>query len=330
MRQTQRSPEGPRHLHTQSCLTLCDPMDYTVHGILQARVLEWIAIPISRGSSQPRDQTQDELGRTERSKGVAGGSHHCAVSSEKTTLHELSSLGKGVDQGSKMVLLSLKVTSSEPCEPLNSSLRDPLDIKGLAKDLHVEEKEEVCVLSGVIKRSASIISDSGIESEPSSVAWSEARSRTLELPSDRDFLHQLVRRHALHRNSLEGGHTESNTSLPSGIQASLTSISSLPFEEEERELALTKLTKSVSAPQISSPEESAEDADSTQHGGGPSETSAVPTQSTNPSGCHLRAVGSVASIHAAQIQEYDEVLRRVEQTWASQSPASPYSAEAKV
>uniref|UniRef100_A0AC11E2D3 Family with sequence similarity 135 member B n=1 Tax=Ovis aries TaxID=9940 RepID=A0AC11E2D3_SHEEP len=228
------------------------------------------------------------LGRTERTKGIAGGGHHSAVSSEKTTLHELSSLGKGVDQGSKVVLLSLKVTPSEPCELLNSSLRDPLDIKGSPKDPQAEEKEEVCVLSGVIKRSASIISDSGIESEPSSVAWSEARSRTLELPSDRDFLHQLVRRHALHRNSLEGGHTESNTSLPSGIQASLTSISSLPFEEEERELALTKLTKSVSAPQISSPEESAEDADSTRHRGGPAETSAVPTKSTNPSGHCLR------------------------------------------
>ena len=33
-------------------------MDYTVHGILQARILEWVAIPFSRGSSQPRDQTQ--------------------------------------------------------------------------------------------------------------------------------------------------------------------------------------------------------------------------------------------------------------------------------
>ena len=39
----------------QSCLTLCDPMDYTVHGILQARILEWgVVFPFSRGSSQPR------------------------------------------------------------------------------------------------------------------------------------------------------------------------------------------------------------------------------------------------------------------------------------
>ena len=42
----------------QSCLTLCDPMAYIVHGILQARILEWVAFPFSRGSSQPRDQTQ--------------------------------------------------------------------------------------------------------------------------------------------------------------------------------------------------------------------------------------------------------------------------------
>ena len=40
------------------CLTLCDPMNYTIHGILQARIPEWIAVPFSRRSSQPRDQTQ--------------------------------------------------------------------------------------------------------------------------------------------------------------------------------------------------------------------------------------------------------------------------------
>ena len=42
-------------LVAQLCPTLCDPMDYTVHGILQARILEWVVIPLSRGSSQPRD-----------------------------------------------------------------------------------------------------------------------------------------------------------------------------------------------------------------------------------------------------------------------------------
>ena len=42
----------------QLCPTLHDPMDYTVHGIFQARILEWVSVPLSRGSSQPRDQTQ--------------------------------------------------------------------------------------------------------------------------------------------------------------------------------------------------------------------------------------------------------------------------------
>ena len=42
----------------QSCPTLCDSMDSRVHGIFQARILEWVVVPFSRGSSQPRDQTQ--------------------------------------------------------------------------------------------------------------------------------------------------------------------------------------------------------------------------------------------------------------------------------
>ena len=49
-------------LDSQLCLTLCDPMlcsppGSAVHGILPARILEWVAYPFSRGSSQPRDQT---------------------------------------------------------------------------------------------------------------------------------------------------------------------------------------------------------------------------------------------------------------------------------
>ena len=42
----------------QSCLTLCDPMDYPVHGILQATILAWVAFPFSRGSCPPGDQTE--------------------------------------------------------------------------------------------------------------------------------------------------------------------------------------------------------------------------------------------------------------------------------
>ena len=46
----------------QSCLVLCNPMDYgppasSVYRILQARILEWVAMPSSKGSAQPRDRT---------------------------------------------------------------------------------------------------------------------------------------------------------------------------------------------------------------------------------------------------------------------------------
>ena len=51
------------YLVPQPCPTLCDPMDGSLpgssgHGILQARILKWIAMPSWRGSSNPRDQTQ--------------------------------------------------------------------------------------------------------------------------------------------------------------------------------------------------------------------------------------------------------------------------------
>ena len=42
----------------QSCPTLCNPIDCAAHGILQARILEWVAYPFSSGSSQPRNQTR--------------------------------------------------------------------------------------------------------------------------------------------------------------------------------------------------------------------------------------------------------------------------------
>ena len=42
----------------QSSPTFCNPMHYAVHGILQARILEWVAFPFSRGSPQRRDRTQ--------------------------------------------------------------------------------------------------------------------------------------------------------------------------------------------------------------------------------------------------------------------------------
>ncbi|XP_051526166.1 protein FAM135B-like isoform X2 [Myxocyprinus asiaticus] len=105
--------------------------------------------------------------------------------------------------------------------------------------------------SKLMNRSSSVISDSGIESEPSSMAW------TLEgrgvITVGRDVLQNLAWRRATYQRSLEGLQTESHGSLLSTTQASLTSISSLPYEEEETQL--NTLTKSTSAPQISSPDD---------------------------------------------------------------------------
>ena len=51
-------PEELKVKVTQSRLTVGYPMDYTIHRILQAKILEWVAFPYSRGSSQTRDKAQ--------------------------------------------------------------------------------------------------------------------------------------------------------------------------------------------------------------------------------------------------------------------------------
>ena len=52
------TPYGKKVKVAQLCLTLSDLMDHTVHGIRQARILEWGGVPFSRGSSQSRDRKQ--------------------------------------------------------------------------------------------------------------------------------------------------------------------------------------------------------------------------------------------------------------------------------
>ena len=54
---------------TQSCLTFGKPINYMVHGILQARILEWLAFPFSRGSSQPWIESKSQTEAQTRSHG---------------------------------------------------------------------------------------------------------------------------------------------------------------------------------------------------------------------------------------------------------------------
>lgn len=148
-----------------------------------------------------------------------------------------------VDEGDDVPQISLLTANTQlPIPPFLSDPRKELAHRGCL------------VTSKIMKRSSSVISDSGIESEPSSVAWpldAALRGRPpRDFSSDREIPQQMVC----------GLQMESNGSLPSaGIQASLTSISSLPYEEDQQQRQLSKLTKSVSAPQISSPEDMEED-----------------------------------------------------------------------
>lgn len=159
-------------------------------------------------------------------------------------------LNHSVDDESEDVPLSLPTAYAHPVAP-----SFPGDVR---KDIN---HRGGLVGSKIMKRSSSVISDSGIESEPSSVAWPlDAALRgppPLDFSSEREIPQQIVCRHPVHRSSFEGLQMESNGSA--GIQASLTSISSLPYEEDQQQRQLNKLTKSVSAPQISSPEDTEED-----------------------------------------------------------------------
>ncbi|XP_034401219.1 protein FAM135B [Cyclopterus lumpus] len=161
---------------------------------------------------------------------------------------------------------------SDIAMPLNHSMDDEIEdfpliiahpvIPPFPTDLRKEVTQRGGLAgSKIMKRSSSVISDSGIESEPSSVAWpleAALRSRPpRDFSSELEIPKQIVCRHPVHRCSLEGLQMESNGS--GGIQASLTSISSLPYEEDQQQRQLSKLTKSVSAPQISSPEDTEED-----------------------------------------------------------------------
>ncbi|XP_075437916.1 protein FAM135B isoform X1 [Ascaphus truei] len=213
-----------------------------------------LVVSVSFGKQVSMSYTKNE---TLQSGGELLNNKNNNTAFENIALHDLDSMKNEATPECRTLHQSMHILSrSNSTELISKPSKDMLMVKLFPKEKQNNKRGDISLCSGIIKRSASVISDSGIESEPSSVAWCDVRNRTVDVPSDKELLQQLVRRH---RNSLEGGHTESNTSLPSEIQASLTSINSLPFEDEERETELLKLTKSVSAPQISSPEESVDD-----------------------------------------------------------------------
>ena len=90
---------------TQLCLTLCDPMDYTVHGIFQARILEWVAFPFSRESSQGLNPVLPHCRRILYQlshKGSPNESESCSVLSDSLQLHGLDSSGNSPGQNTEV------------------------------------------------------------------------------------------------------------------------------------------------------------------------------------------------------------------------------------
>ena len=97
----------------QSCLTFCDPIDNTVHGILQARILEWVAVPFFGGSSQLRDWTQVSR--------IAGG----FFTSWATKGFPHRSVGKESAYNTEAAAATAKSLQSCPtlCDPIDGSPR---------------------------------------------------------------------------------------------------------------------------------------------------------------------------------------------------------------
>ena len=104
----------------QSCLTLRNPMDYIVHEILQARILEWVAFPFSRGSSQNSNRI---------------GLPHC-----RWSLYQLSH--KGSPSSS---IMSLKIRLQPDTSPLNHRLINPITLLNTVLTSLIGISDVVCV-----------------------------------------------------------------------------------------------------------------------------------------------------------------------------------------
>ena len=111
---------------TQSCLTLCDPMGYTVRGILQARILEWGAFPFSRGSSQPKERKKGRK-RKGRRKENRGREKEREMKTERERESEREKRRRGLFY---LLHLLVKVSSKVSSVPLNNGHTIELPGKG--------------------------------------------------------------------------------------------------------------------------------------------------------------------------------------------------------
>ena len=132
----------------QSCPTLCNPMNYTVHGILQARILTWIAFPFSSRSSRPRNLTRVSC--------IAGDSLPTEISGKPCNEIYCKCLGWILKRAYMLSCAGLFAT------PLDCSLQVPLSMGLFRQDYW----------SGLPFPSPGVLPDSGIKLvNPASPAW---------------------------------------------------------------------------------------------------------------------------------------------------------------
>ena len=120
-----------------SRVQLGNPMNYTVHGVLQARILEWAAFPFSRGSSQPRDQTQVSC--------IAGGFFTSWASREAHRSQNQTQL-KWLSSSSRFV-----ITNAGDLGLIPGLWRSPGEGKGYPLQHSDLENSMDCIVHGVAK-----------------------------------------------------------------------------------------------------------------------------------------------------------------------------------
>ena len=128
-------------LVTQLCLTLCNPMECSpqgssVHGISQARMLEWVAISSSRGSSQPRARTRSPTLKADSLLSEPPGkpSQNQGSHSKHSTASHVGRLTSQIDTGHRLVQ-GHRGTIHARCQPfrLHGGKGDPAEGNGVLK-----------------------------------------------------------------------------------------------------------------------------------------------------------------------------------------------------
>ena len=169
---------------TQSCLTLCNPMDYAVHEILQARILECIAFPFSRGSSLPRDQTGISC-----IAAAAKSLQSCPTRRRQPTRlpHPWDSPGKNTGVGCRFLLQCMKVKSESEDTQSCPTLSDPMDLSLPGSSVHGIFQARVPEWGAITLQEDSLLT------ELSGAPWAPRPEPIKEDPTEVSLVAQMVK-----------------------------------------------------------------------------------------------------------------------------------------